>query len=46
VHKEAIEARNKPTWLPHHLLNIIVKTRLIYEWFRAGAETQICKIRY
>ena len=36
---EIIEARNKPTWLPPQpLLNIGVKTRLIYERFRAKSE--------
>jgi glycine/D-amino acid oxidase-like deaminating enzyme len=36
---ETIEARNKPTWLPPQpFLNIGVKTRLIYERFRARSE--------
>jgi glycine/D-amino acid oxidase-like deaminating enzyme len=36
---EAIEARNKPTWLPPQpFLNLGVKTRLIYERFRAKSE--------
>ena len=36
---EIIEARNKPTWLPPQpLLNLGVKTRLIYERFRARSE--------
>ena len=34
-----IEARNKPTWLPPQpFLNLGVKTRLIYERFRARSE--------
>ena len=34
-----IEARNKPTWLPPEpFLNLGVKTRLIYERFRARSE--------
>ena len=36
---ETIEARNKPTWLPPQpFLNLGVKTRLIYERFRARSE--------
>ena len=36
---ETIEARNKPTWLPPQpFLNIGIKTRLIYERFRARSE--------
>ena len=36
---ETIEARNKPTWLPPQpFLNLGVKTRLIYERFRAKSE--------
>jgi glycine/D-amino acid oxidase-like deaminating enzyme len=36
---EIIEARNKPTWLPPQpLLNLGVKTRLIYERLRARSE--------
>ena len=36
---ETIEARNKPTWLPPQpFLNIGVKTRLIYERFRAKSD--------
>ena len=36
---EKIEARNKPTWLPPQpFLNLGVKTRLIYERFRAKSE--------
>jgi len=36
---ETIEARNKPTWLPPQpFLNLGVKTRLIYERFRAKFE--------
>ena len=36
---ETIEARSKPTWLPPQpFLNIGVKTRLIYERFRAKSE--------
>jgi glycine/D-amino acid oxidase-like deaminating enzyme len=36
---ETIEARNKPTWLPPQpFLNLGVKTRLIYERFRAKNE--------
>ena len=36
---EAIEARNKPTWLPPQpFLNLGVKTRLIYERLRARSE--------
>jgi glycine/D-amino acid oxidase-like deaminating enzyme len=36
---ETIEARNKPSWLPPQpYLNIGVKTRLIYERFRARSE--------
>jgi len=36
---ETIEARNKPTWLPPQpLLNIGVKTRLIYERLRAKSD--------
>ena len=36
---ETIEARNKPTWLPPQpFLNIGVKTRLMYERFRARSE--------
>ena len=36
---ETIEARNKPTWLPPNpLLNLGVKTRLIYERLRARSE--------
>ncbi len=36
---ETIEARNKPTWLPPQpLLNLGVKTRLIYERFKAKSE--------
>jgi glycine/D-amino acid oxidase-like deaminating enzyme len=36
---EIIEARNKPTWLPPQpFLNLGVKTRLIYERFRARSE--------
>ncbi len=36
---ETIEARNKPTWLPPDpFLSFGVKTRLIYERFRAGSE--------
>jgi hypothetical protein len=36
---ETIEARNRPTWLPPQpFLNIGVKTRLIYERFRAKSE--------
>jgi glycine/D-amino acid oxidase-like deaminating enzyme len=36
---ETIEARNKPTWLPPQpFLNLGVKTRLIFERFRAKSE--------
>ena len=36
---ETIEKRNKPTWLPPQpFLNLGVKTRLIYERFRARSE--------
>ena len=36
---KTIEERNKPTWLPPQpFLNIGVKTRLIYERFRARSE--------
>ena len=36
---ETIETRNKPTWLPPQpFLNLGVKTRLIYERFRARSE--------
>ena len=36
---EIIEARNKPTWLPPQpFLNLGVKTRLIYERFKARSE--------
>ena len=36
---ETIEARNKPTWLPPQpFLNLGVKTRLIYERFKARSE--------
>ena len=36
---ETIEARNKPTWLPPQpILNLGVKTRLMYERFRAKFE--------
>jgi glycine/D-amino acid oxidase-like deaminating enzyme len=36
---ETIEARNKPTWLPPKpFLNLVVKTRLIYERLRARSE--------
>ena len=36
---ETIEARNKPTWLPPEpFLSLGVKTRLIYERFRARSE--------
>jgi len=36
---KTIEARNKPTWLPPQpFLNLGVKTRLIYERFRARSE--------
>jgi len=36
---ETIEARNKPTWLPPQpFLDLGVKTRLIYERFRARSE--------
>jgi glycine/D-amino acid oxidase-like deaminating enzyme len=36
---QTIEARNKPTWLPPQpFLNLGVKTRLIYERFRARTE--------
>ena len=36
---EVIEARNKPTWLPPQpFLNLGVKTRLIYERFKARSE--------
>ena len=36
---ETIEARNKPTWLPAQpFLNLGVKTRLIFERFRAKSE--------
>ena len=36
---ETIELRNKPTWLPPQpFLNLGVKTRLIYERFRARSE--------
>jgi glycine/D-amino acid oxidase-like deaminating enzyme len=36
---ETIEARNKPTWLPPQpFLNLGIKTRLIYERFRAKTE--------
>tara|TARA_Y100001954_G_scaffold172072_1_gene182940 strand:+ start:357 stop:524 length:168 start_codon:yes stop_codon:yes gene_type:complete len=36
---EIIEKRNKPTWLPPQpFLNLGVKTRLIYERFRATSE--------
>ena len=36
---ETIEARNKPTWLPPQpLLNLGIKTRLIYERLRARSE--------
>ena len=36
---EVIEARNKPTWLPPQpLLNLGIKTRLIYERLRAYSE--------
>ena len=36
---ETIEARNKPTWLPPQpFLNLVVKTRLIYERLRAKSE--------
>ncbi len=36
---ETIEARNKPTWLPHDpILSLGVRARLIYERFRAKSE--------
>jgi len=36
---ETIEARNKPTWLPPDpFLSLAVRTRLIYERFRANSE--------
>ncbi len=36
---DIIESRNKPTWLPPNpLLNLGVKTRLIYERFKARSE--------
>ena len=36
---ETIEARNKPTWLPPDpILNLGVRTRLIFERFRANSE--------
>ena len=36
---QIIESRNKPTWLPPQpFLNLGVKTRLIYERFRARSE--------
>ena len=36
---EVIEARNKPTWLPPQpFLNLGVKTRLMYERFKARSE--------
>jgi hypothetical protein len=36
---ETIEARNKPTWLPPNpFLNIGIKSRLIYERYRARTE--------
>ena len=36
---ETIEDRNKPTWLPPQpFLNLGVKTRLVYERFRANSE--------
>jgi glycine/D-amino acid oxidase-like deaminating enzyme len=36
---EVIEARNKPTWLPPQpFLNLGIKTRLLYERFRAYSE--------
>tara|TARA_B110000090_G_C13370411_1_gene441806 strand:- start:36 stop:1340 length:1305 start_codon:yes stop_codon:yes gene_type:complete len=36
---ETIESRNKPTWLPPQpFLNLGIKTRLIYERFRAESE--------
>jgi glycine/D-amino acid oxidase-like deaminating enzyme len=36
---ETIEARNKPTWLPPQpFLNLGIKSRLIYERFRAKSE--------
>ncbi|MDC1127417.1 FAD-binding oxidoreductase, partial [Candidatus Pelagibacter sp.] len=36
---ETIEARNKPTWLPPQpFLNLGVKTRLVYERFKARSE--------
>ena len=36
---ETIEARNKPTWLPPQpFLDIGIKSRLIYERFRAKNE--------
>ena len=36
---ETIESRNKPTWLPPQpFLNIGVKTRLVYERFKAKSE--------
>jgi glycine/D-amino acid oxidase-like deaminating enzyme len=36
---ETIESRNKPTWLPPQpFLNIGIKTRLIYERFRAKSD--------
>ena len=36
---EVIEARNKPTWLPPQpFLNLGVKTRLIYERFKAKSD--------
>ena len=36
---ETIEARSKPTWLPPQpFLNLGIKTRLIYERFRAKSE--------
>ena len=39
VEIETIEARNKPTWLPPQpFLNIGLKTRLMYERFRAKSE--------
>ncbi len=37
---EIIESRNKPTWLPPQpFLNLGIKTRLIYERFRAKSDT-------
>ena len=36
---EIIENRNKPTWLPPEpILNLGIKSRLIYERFRARSE--------